>query len=64
MVCSDALLSAMPPEVEQYTAAMLWKSLRGICTRIVAEEELDGHRVRVYTIPVADAIRAADAGAD
>src|SRR5205823_1934759 len=31
VVCSETLLSYMPAEVEHYTAAVHWKSLRSLC---------------------------------
>ena len=52
VVCSESLLDYIAPEVEHYEAAMLWKSLRSLCSRLVATETVDGHMVRVYTPPV------------
>jgi hypothetical protein len=52
VVCSEALLDHIAPEVEHYQAAMLWKSLRALCSRLVATETVDGHTVRIYTPPV------------
>src|SRR5262249_26785853 len=52
VVCSDSLLDHIPVEVDHYESAMLWKSLRALCSRLLATETLDGHTVRVYTPPL------------
>lgn len=62
VVCSETLLDHIPVEVEHYDSALLWKSLRSLCTREVATAGVDGHRVRILT-PSAQALREA-AGAD
>jgi superfamily I DNA and/or RNA helicase len=47
VVCADTLLDHIPPELEDYESAMLWKSLRNLCSRIVHETNVDGFSVRV-----------------
>lgn len=49
VVCSESLLDYIAPEVEHYQAAMLWKALRALCSRLIATETIDGQTVRVYT---------------
>lgn len=48
VVCSRTFLDHIPPEIEEYNSAMLWKSLRDICTLSVGEETVDGHEVEVF----------------
>ncbi len=47
VVCSESLLGHIPVELEHYEAAMLWKSLRALCSRQVAHEQINGHTVHV-----------------
>lgn len=49
VVCSDSLLDHIPPEVDHYESALLWKSLRALCTRQVAALTIGPHSVRVLT---------------
>jgi hypothetical protein len=51
VVCSKALLDYIPPELEHYESAMLWKSLRSLCSQLIATENVDGHTVRIFTPP-------------
>jgi len=51
VVCSRALLDHIPAEVEHYESAALWKALRDLCSELVAETEVGGHRVRLYRPP-------------
>ncbi|MGI4790984.1 MAG: DEAD/DEAH box helicase [Janthinobacterium lividum] len=51
VVCSERLISHLPPSAEHYAEAMLWKSLRAACSEIVGETQLGGHAVRVFTAP-------------
>ncbi|WP_439624754.1 AAA domain-containing protein [Gemmata sp.] len=51
VVCSKALLDHIPAEVEHYESAALWKALRDLCSELVAETEVGGHRVRLYRPP-------------
>jgi hypothetical protein len=49
VVCSTALLDHIPSEVEQYQSALLWKSLRALCSQQIGADAVYGHAVRVYT---------------
>jgi hypothetical protein len=51
VVCSRTLLNHIPAEVEHYQSAMLWKSLRELCSVPVAETRVNGHRVQILTPP-------------
>jgi AAA domain-containing protein/PD-(D/E)XK nuclease superfamily protein len=51
VVCAETLLDHIPVEVEHYEAALLWKALRSLCTRLVATEPMEGHTVRLYAPP-------------
>ena len=51
VVCSRSLLDHIPADLENYQAALLWKSLRALCTRLVGSAELAGHQVQVLTLP-------------
>lgn len=51
VVCSDTLLGHIPAEFEHYESAMLWKSLRAICSDKIATESVDGHTVQIFTPP-------------
>ncbi len=57
VVCSESLLGYIAPEVEHYEAAMLWKSLRALCSHLVATGTVEGHAVCVYTPPVEPAAK-------
>jgi len=52
VVCSESLIGYIAPEVEHYESAMLWKSLRSVCSELVATEPVEDHKVRVFTPPV------------
>lgn len=52
VVCSDTLLDHIPPEFEHYESAMLWKSLRAICSQLIVTESIDGHKVKIFTPPL------------
>lgn len=52
VVCADTLLDHIPTELEDYESALLWKSLRGLCNRLVFNTDLNGVRVRVYVPPI------------
>ena len=47
VICSQSLLNHIPPEVEDYNSAMLWKSLRSICSMQSGQTIIDGHQVRM-----------------
>ncbi|MBV9851825.1 MAG: AAA family ATPase [Armatimonadetes bacterium] len=51
VVCSERLLAHIPPRTEHYAEALLWKSLRAVCSERVGEATADGHRVRVWEPP-------------
>lgn len=51
VVCSRTLLNHIPAEVEHYQSAMLWKSLRELCSVLVAQTEVNGHQVQILTPP-------------
>lgn len=48
VVCSQSLLDAMPPDIEHYDSAMLWKALRSACRHLHAEEIINGHTVKIF----------------
>lgn len=51
VVCARSLLDALPAELEDYHAALLWKSLRSLCTRKVGEGSVVDAEYEVYTVP-------------
>lgn len=51
VICADTLLDHIPADLEDYESAMLWKSLRSLCSRTVLVTEVEGHRVRML-VPV------------
>jgi len=51
VVCSRSLLDHIPAEVEHYESAALWKALRDLCSALVTETEIEGHRVQLYRPP-------------
>ncbi len=53
VVCSQVLLNHIPAEIEHYQSAILWKSLRDLCSDFVAETCVEGHVVRLYQPPAA-----------
>ncbi len=48
VVAAETLLHYVPPEEEAYADAVLWKELRRLCTKLVGEDWLGGHRVRLW----------------
>nr|WP_208761659.1 AAA domain-containing protein [Microbispora hainanensis] len=52
VVCSRSLLDHVPADLEHYQGAMLWKSLRALCSEVVATGEMANHRVQVLTVPM------------
>ncbi len=52
VVCAEALLDYIPVEAEDYESAMLWKSLRSLCSRQLAAERVDGHTAQIFTQPL------------
>lgn len=63
VVCSETLLDHIPSEVDQYSATMLWKSLRALCTEQVGVEDVGEHRAAILTVPRDRLIADAEAGA-
>jgi hypothetical protein len=51
VVCSQTLLDYIPTELENYEEAILWKALRSECSQLIFDEEVSGHKVRVFTPP-------------
>ena len=48
VVCSEHFLNHIPPEMEDYKAAMLWKSLRNLCTKEIISTDHDGEKVSLF----------------
>lgn len=46
VVCAETLLDHVPSDLEDYESAMLWKSLRNLCSRTLFVTSVDGVRVR------------------
>jgi len=55
VICSQSLLTHIPPEVEHYDSALLWKSLRAFCSRRLFTTTVSGHTVQVFAPPLAAA---------
>jgi hypothetical protein len=49
VVCSRSLLEHIPGDLAIYESALLWKSLRGVCSHPLGEREVSGHRVKVFS---------------
>ena len=49
VVCAETLLAHIPPEVEHYDAAVLWKSLRSLCSETVGTTSVAGYSVTILT---------------
>ncbi|MDO9472010.1 MAG: AAA domain-containing protein [Caulobacter sp.] len=49
VVCSQSLLDHVPPEIEDYETAMLWKSLRTLCTQPMFAINVNGTTVRALS---------------
>lgn len=47
VICAESFLNHIPPEIEDYNAAMLWKSLRSLCSAEIGATEFDGHQISV-----------------
>jgi superfamily I DNA and/or RNA helicase len=52
VVCAETLLDHIAAETEDYESAMLWKSVRALCSEQVAEDTIGDVRVRVLTPPM------------
>ena len=55
VICSQSLLTHIPPEVEHYDSALLWKSLRAFCSRRLFTTTVSGHTVQVFAPSLASA---------
>ena len=51
VVCSERLIAHIPPSTEHYAQALLWKSLRAVCSRPLGQAQTLGHAVRAWTLP-------------
>jgi hypothetical protein len=49
VVCSEELINYIPADYDEYESTMLWKALRSVCSRLIANIELDDHRVQMLT---------------
>ena len=49
VVGSESLINHIPADYEQYVATMLWKSLRNVCSTLVATVNVLGSEVRLFT---------------
>lgn len=48
VVCSETLLTHIAPDIENYESAVLWKSLRKICSREEASFSVAGNKATVF----------------
>lgn len=51
VVCSKTLIDCIPAEFEHYEETMLWKALRSECSQLIFTENVNGHKVEVFTPP-------------
>lgn len=51
VVCADSLLEFVPPELEHYQAALLWKTLRSGCSEPLGSVALQGLQVSLSRWP-------------
>jgi hypothetical protein len=49
VVCSEALINHIPVDYDQYESTMLWKALRNVCSRLIANIDVQGTTVRIFT---------------
>jgi superfamily I DNA and/or RNA helicase len=61
VVCSGTLLDHIPPDLEDYESAMLWKSLRDLCSRVVLTTQVNGYDVRVMAPTIREGAQPAAA---
>jgi hypothetical protein len=52
VVCSRTLLDYIPAEAEHYESAMLWKSLRALCSRQIGIVSVGDYECGIYTPPI------------
>jgi hypothetical protein len=55
VVVAQSLLDHVPPELESYKSAVLWKALRSLCRHELMPGDLKGHQFRVLTMDPAGA---------
>ncbi|WP_199309843.1 AAA domain-containing protein [Synechocystis sp. FACHB-383] len=48
VVCSKTLLDYIPAEIENYEEAILWKSLRSVCSEFIFEDMFQNAKIEVY----------------
>jgi len=48
VVCSEELINHIPPDYDQYESTILWKALRNVCSRLIANINLQGKRVQIF----------------
>lgn len=48
VVCAKSLLDNVPADLENYQSAMLWKSLRELCSEVLSTFEIEGHKLTIY----------------
>lgn len=51
VVCARTLLDYIPADYEHYESAMLWKALRELCTEEIMNTIVNGHEVKLLSIP-------------
>ena len=51
VVCAETLLPHIPPDLEAYSAVMLWKSLRAPCCAAISQIGMAGHELTLWTLP-------------
>jgi hypothetical protein len=51
VVCAQTLLDYIPAEFEHYEETMLWKALRSQCSEFIFTENINGHKINVFTPP-------------
>ncbi|MBP0029604.1 AAA domain-containing protein [Roseofilum sp. Guam] len=49
VVAARTLLDYIPRELENYEEAILWKALRDVCSHVLFEDTINGHKVQVFT---------------
>ncbi len=59
VICARSLLDYIPPEVEHYASALLWKHLRELCDGEVARAEIEGATV-IIRAPTQRSLNSAD----
>jgi len=52
VICSQSLLTRIPPEVEHYDSALLWLSLPAFCSRRLFTTTVNDHVIQVFAPPL------------